>query len=125
MEELERAIDESKRNKASDIPYEILKNLGSKPKELLLFLYNKCWERNGIPTKWKTAIIKPLLKDGKDPKETVSYRPISLTCCMGKLLEKIIADRLIYILEDRNLINDNQAGSRPNRCTTDQVLKLV
>ena len=44
---------------------------------------------------------------------------------MGKLLEKIIADRLIFILEDRNLINDNQAGFRPNRCTTDQVLKLV
>ena len=128
MEELERAIDESKRNKASgedDIPYEFLKNLGSKAKELLLFLYNKCWEGNGIPTKWKTAIIKPLLKDGKDPKETVSYRSISLTCCMGKLLEKIIADRLIFILEDRNLINDNQAGFRPNRCTTDQVLKLV
>ena len=35
MEELERAIDESKRNKASgedDIPYEFLKNLGSKTK---------------------------------------------------------------------------------------------
>ena len=60
MEELERAIHESKRNKASgedDIPYEFLNNLGSKAKELLLFLYNKCWEGNGIPTKWKTAII--------------------------------------------------------------------
>ena len=44
---------------------------------------------------------------------------------MGKLLEKIIADRLLYILEVRNLINNNQAGFRPNRCTTDQVLKLV
>ena len=35
MEELERAIDESKRNKASEenyIPYEFLKNLGSKTK---------------------------------------------------------------------------------------------
>ena len=128
IEELERAIDQSKKNKASgedDIPYEFLKNLGPKAKELLLFLYNKCWEGNGIPVKWRTAIIKPLLKDGKDPKETVSYRPISLTCCMGKLLEKIIADRLLYILEERNLINDNQAGFRPNRCTTDQVLKLV
>ena len=44
---------------------------------------------------------------------------------MGKLLEKIIADRLLYILEVRNLINNNQAGFKPNRCTTDQVLKLV
>ena len=40
MEELERAIDESKRNKASgedNIPYEFLNNLGSKAKELLYF----------------------------------------------------------------------------------------
>ena len=44
---------------------------------------------------------------------------------MGKLLEKIIADRLVYVLESRNLLNDNQAGFRPNRCTTDQILKLV
>ena len=72
----------------------------------------------------KTAIIKPLLKDGKDPKETVTYRPISLTSCIGRILEKIIADRLVFVLEDRNLLNDNQAGFRHNRCTTDQILKL-
>ena len=128
MVELERAIDESKNNKSAgedDIPYEFLKNLGPRAKELLLHIYNKCWEGEGIPVKWKTAIIKPLLKDGKDPKKTVSYRPISLTCCMGKILEKIIADRLIHVLEDRKLLNDNQAGFRSNRCTTDQILKLV
>ena len=69
----ERAIDESKKNKAAgedDIPYEFLKNLGPKTKELILFLYNKCWKGNGIPTKWRNAIIKSLLKDGKNPKET-------------------------------------------------------
>ena len=128
MEELERTIKEAKNNKAAgedDIPYEMLKNLGPKAKDLLLHLYNKCWDGEGIPNKWRTAIIKPLLKEGKDPKLIVSYRPISLTSCMGKLLEKIIADRLVYVLESRNLLNDNQAGFRPNRCTTDQILKLV
>ena len=128
MEEMDRALSEAKNNKATgedDIPYEMLKNLGEKAKEVLLWLYNSCWNGNGIPTKWRTAIIKPLLKDGKDPKLTESYRPISLTSCVGKILEKLAADRLIYILESRNILNDNQAGFRPNRCTTDQVLKLV
>ena len=59
------------------------------------------------------------------PKDTTSYRPISLTSCPGKILEKIVANRLIYLLEDRELLTNNQAGFRPNRCTTDQVLKLV
>ena len=126
--ELERVIDEAKNNKAAgedDIPYELIKNLGPKAKELLLHIYNRCWEGEGIPPKWRTAIIKPLLKDGKDPKQTASYRPISLTSCLGKLLEKIIGDRLVHVLEQRGLLNDNQAGFRPGRCTTDQILKLV
>ena len=128
MDEMERVIKEAKNNKAAgedDIPYEMVKNLGPKAKEMLLHLYNRCWEGEGIPHKWRTAIIKPLLKEGKDPKHTVSYRPISLTSCMGKLLEKIVADRLLFTLESRNLLNDSQAGFRPNRCTTDQVLRLV
>jgi len=40
-------------------------------------------------------------------------------------LEKIVADRLMYILERKGVINKNQAGFRQNRATTDQVLKLV
>jgi hypothetical protein len=128
LEELEKSIDISKANKAAgedDIPYEFLKMLGPKAKQLLLHLFNRCWRGEGVPTKWRTAIIKPLLKDGKDPRETTSYRPISLTSCLGKTLEKIIADRLTFLLEKRGLLNDNQAGFRQNRCTTDQVLKLT
>jgi len=128
MTELERSIEESKKGKAAgedDIPYEMLQNLGPKAKRFLVHLYNEVWKGKELPKAWRTAIIKPLLKDGKDPKETVSYRPISLTSCVGKILERIVADRLMYILECRGVINDNQAGFRQNRATTDQVLKLI
>jgi len=40
-------------------------------------------------------------------------------------MERIIADRLIYILETRKLLNPNQACFRQGRCTTDQIIKLV
>jgi len=128
MEELDRVIDEAKNNKAAgedDIPYEFLKHLGPRTKEALLYLYQRVWEGGEIPTKWRTAIIHPMLKDGKDPKLTVSFRPISLTSCVGKVLEKIVADRLMYVLEKKGALNDSQAGFRQGRCTTDQVLKLV
>ena len=121
-------IEEAKNNKAAgedEIPYEFLKNLGPHAKEALLHLYQRCWQGEDIPTKWRTAIIRPLLKDGKDPKLTVSFRPISLTSCVGKILEKIITDRLMYVVEKNGVLNDNQAGFRQGRCTTDQVLKLV
>ena len=70
-------------------------------------------------------MLKSLLKERKDPKITSSYRPISLTACMGKLMEKIVADRLTYVLEDRGLLADSQAGFKQNRCTTDQVLRMT
>ena len=128
MEEMDRVIMAMSNNKApgrDDIPYEFIRHLGPKAREMLLCLYRKCWSGEGLPTIWRTSSIMPQLKEGKDPKLTESYRPISLTSCMGKILEKIVADRLISILESRNLLSNNQAGFRSNRCTTDQVLKLV
>ena len=128
MHEMSRAIHDSKANKAAGddgIPYELIKHLGPKAKQFLLMLYNKCWIHKGIPRKWRTAIICPLLKHGKDPKDTISYRPISLTSCLGKILEKIVADRMIYVLENRLQLTQNQAGFRQGRSTTDQILKLT
>ena len=128
MTEMTRVIEQMENNKAAgedDITYEMMKHFGPKAKEYLLTLYNRIWRGEQIPTKWLTATIKPLLKDGKDPKDTVSYRPISLTSCPGKVKEKMTADRLMRELESRGLLNENQAGFRQNRCTTDQILKLV
>ena len=129
IEELNRVINEAGLNKAAgndEISYELIKNLGPKARDFILKLFNKIWMNGAeLPRNWRIAIIITLLKEGKDPELTSSYRPISLTACLGKLLEKIIADRLTYILESRGLITNNQAGFRQGRCTTDQVLKLT
>ena len=128
MKEMEDVINNTKPHKASgedDIPYELIKHLPEAAKVLLLHLYNKCWLGDGVPRKWKTAVIRPLLKDGKDPKQTTSYRPISLTSCLGKILEKMVADRLLYQLEAKLQLSQNQAGFRQGRSTADQVLKLT
>jgi hypothetical protein len=127
IEELNRVIEEAGSNKAAgedNIPYELIKHLGPKARKFILLIFNKCWNSDSLPGKWLTAIIRTLLKEGKDPKET-SYHPISLTACLGKLLEKIIADRLTYVMESRGLISDSQTGFRQNRCTTDQVMKMT
>ena len=128
LEELERAIEESKRGKATgedDIKNEMIKHLGTKGKEMLLCIMKKYWRGEAtISQIWRTSIIRPFLKECKNPAATESCRLISLTSCVGKLMEKIIADRLMYHLEKRNLLNGNQAGFRSNRSTIDQVLKL-
>ena len=128
MEEVERAISELANEKAAgedEIPNEFISSLGRKAKRYLLHMFNKIWNGEEIPQMWRTALIITLLKDGKDPTLPSSYRPISLTACLGKLLEKIIAQRLLNFLETNELLNPQQAGFRSEHCTTDQILKLV
>ena len=67
-QELERVIGDSSTNKAAgddNIPYDIIRKLGPKAKEFILCLYNKVWMGEQIPQRWRTAVIKPLLKEGK------------------------------------------------------------
>ena len=66
------------------------------------------------------ATIIPLLKAGKSPSEVASFRPISLTSCVVKFLERIIADRLYYIAETNNMFSRLQAGFCKVRSCEDQ-----
>ncbi|CAF1517661.1 unnamed protein product [Adineta ricciae] len=70
-----------------------------------------------IPAMWEKANIILLLKPKKDKQHPSSYRPISLLSCLGKLLEKIIKQRLMLELERHNILPQHQAGFRPGKST--------
>lgn len=125
--ELRRAIRESKRNKASgydNVSYEMLQQLPKTASKTLLKLYNKIWVTGNFPTAWRHAIILPVLKQGKDPKNPTSYCPISLTSTLCKIFEKMVATRLSYHLEKYNMLSDVQSGFRSGRSTIDQIMRL-
>ena len=50
-------------------------------------MYNKIWEEGKILKTWKHAIITPLLKEKKDPKDVRSYRPVALANILCKIFE--------------------------------------
>ncbi len=52
--------------------------------------------------------------NGSIPKD---YRPISLTSCLAKLAEKLIAIKLKDYLDENNIILKQQSGFRKNRQT--------
>jgi hypothetical protein len=87
-------------------------------------LFNRTVELGYIPIAWKKANIILLLKPKKDKKHPASYRPISLLSCMGKLLEKIIKQRLIAEIERRNILPLHQAGFRANKSTIYNIVRL-
>ena len=90
----------------------------------LLCLYNKIFLEQHFPLDWNTALVLPILKPRKEPSHCVNYRPICLTSCLCKLLEKVINSRLIWFLEVNNLISLSQSGFRRNRSTTDHLVHL-
>ena len=107
-----------------NIPYELILQLPPSYKLAILKLYNRIWQESTYPTKWREAIIVPIIKQGKDPNHLESYRPISLTCCMSKILEKMVNTRLMWFLERHRLLADHQMGFRKYRSTTDQLVQL-
>ena len=56
-----------------------------------------------------------LLKAGKPPGALKSYRPISMTSCVVKLMERLMAERIYYILELNGGLSKLQAGFRRGR----------
>ncbi|GBN78441.1 hypothetical protein AVEN_130615-1 [Araneus ventricosus] len=92
------------------ITYSMIKHLTTESQDALLNFYNHIWQEQCFPTQWQQAIIIPLLKPGKDPKNPSNYRPIALTCCLCKILERMINRRLVYYLET-NLSPHPRVGS--------------
>ena len=127
MAELRRAIREAKRNKASGddrISYEMLQKLPKIAFKTVLDLYNRIWSTQDFPTAWRHSIILPFLKQGKDPTNAASYRPISLTSTLCKIMERLVTTRLAYHLESNELLSGVQSGFRQGRSTVDQIIRL-
>ncbi|CAF3313020.1 unnamed protein product [Rotaria sp. Silwood2] len=87
-------------------------------------IFNSIINIGYIPRIWKKANIILLLKSKKDPKQPSSYRPISLLSCIGKVLEKIIKQRMFKELTERNILPSHQAGFRPHRSTMYNIIRL-
>ena len=126
--ELKQALRKIKLKKApgpDKIHGEMLKRLGAKGKDVLLRLINSTWKKGQVPRAWKTAHIMPIPKKGKDHKLASSFRPISLTSCVGKVAERMINHRLYWFLETTNNLGKNQAGFRKGKSTVDQLFRLT
>ena len=107
-----------------EVHYQMLKHLPPKSLQALLDIFNDMWETGKFPESWELATIIPIPKPGKDHAEPNSYRPIALTSCLCKTLERMINVRLVWYLESNNLISPVQSGFRSERSTNDNLIRL-
>ena len=100
----------------------MLKNLPEEAKNILLILFNKSIKEGYTPKEWRKTSIIPIPKTGKDPSNPDSYRPISLTSCLCKLMEHLIKNRILGLVI--KAAQKEQFGFLPNRSTTDCLVRL-
>ena len=85
--------------------------------------FNECLRKGHFPKHWKSSIINPIVKPGKEgSKEVNKYRPISLLNIGGKVLEKLLIDRINHHAFSNSLLNENQYGFFPQKSTVDAAL---
>ena len=78
------------------------------------------WTGGEVPQQWKDATIKVLYKKS-DRSNCNNYRGISLLSHAGKVLLKIVANRLNNYYEAHGILPDEQCGFRPERSTVDML----
>ncbi|KAK7791576.1 hypothetical protein R5R35_002865 [Gryllus longicercus] len=103
----------------------MLKNLNKNSVAGLTAIFNAILRFNYFPNAWKTAIVLPFRKPGKDPRRPEHYRPISLLPSISKIFERLLLKRLNKYLKDTDAIPDIQFGFRANHSCTHQLLRLT
>jgi len=102
----------------------LLKHLPNDAQLTLLNILNNVWALGKFPTSWCTSTVIPVPKPGKDTSDPSNYRPIALTSCICKVMERMINSRLVWYLERNKIISPMQCGFRKQRSTTDHLVRL-
>ena len=92
-------------------------------------LYRKCTDTGKLPQVWKSANLSALFKSGSKT-DPLNYRPVSLTCILCKVYEKILRDEILFFVESK--ISPDQHGFvKGKSClsnlleTMDSVMELI
>jgi hypothetical protein len=87
-------------------------------------LFNCIFSLNVVPDVWKHAFVVPIFKKGKSSC-IQNYRPISITCDLCKLFERVIKIDLVNFLVANNILNSAQHGFVSKFSTSTNLLQSL
>ena len=102
------------------IPAEVYASGGPKLIESLKSLFTSMWTQEKLPQEFKDASIIHLYKRKGNRNSCDNHRGISLLSIAGKILARVLLNRLNAHLE-RGLLPESQCGFRAGRSTTDMI----
>ena len=101
-----------------------LKEGGQSLIECLVFFFRFLLSNETLPTEWKSAIVIPIFKKGVRTKCS-NYRPVSLTCSICKIFERLVKDCMMRHLQENQLLNESQHGFLPLRSCCTAILSFL
>lgn len=119
--EIKKAIKALRGGKAEgldEIPAKALKADIETSTNMLYQLMQTIWEEENVPSDWRDSIIVKIPKEG-DLRECKNYRGIMLLSTPGKVLNRILLERLQKAVDGK--LRENQVGFRNNRSCADQI----
>ena len=112
-------INSNKAQGPDGIHGKILKNCAAGLAFPLTTIFRVSYNSGCIPQEWKLANVVPIFKKGSKC-EVENYRPISLTCLVMKIFERIVKSKLLTLTG--HLIDQRQHGFLEQKsCTTNMV----
>ena len=86
----------------------------------------KCFSGRGSDESLKHAIVRPLLKKPSLDKDTLSsYRPVSNLTQLSKVIEKVVALRIMSHVSDQQMVECFQSVYRKNHSTETALLYVT
>ena len=105
---------------SDNIPAELLKQGGYLCTRTLHHYITKVWADENIPQQWRDVSIVTIFKNKGDKVVCGNHRGISLLAVAGKVLAKVMLQRLIKNITE-SILPESQCGFRKNRSTVDMV----
>ena len=106
------------------IPPKIIKELKNEIVKPLCILFRRSVDAGTIPEDWKKSHVTPVFKKGSKA-EPGNYRPINLTSCVGKMLDRIAKEDIDDHIERNNLISKSQHGFRSGKSTESNLIEFL
>ena len=126
LQELKAAINRSGSTSVGPdrVHYDFFRHMTDTQLYQVLRMYNYIWMNELFPMEWRHSFLIPVLKPGKDANLVASYRPIQLTSCMCKVMERMIGKRLTWCVEHYHLLTKYQCAFRSGKSTADHLVRL-
>ena len=114
------SCDPSKAKGGDSTPTLILNQAAAALAEPVHHLFSLCLSKSYLPAEWRCHHVTPIHKSG-DRSLVTNYRPIALLCCLSKVLERLVFDK-VYDFIVKSFISNSQFGFVRNRSTLHQLL---